>query len=250
MTERTRLLTFAPMISSEAVRRVLAHHDLDYDEDDHVFFWASLVALFRGSTPIIPLVLGKGAPISSMVGLTDRLDAATPARRLIPAEPTSRAAVIADCTMFLDDLANKVAKVAYSALLPLRDLMLPVFSVGVPPAEARGLARHYGSFAWAMGKALRLTDPNVTAALARTRVIVAGTDARLADGRAWLHGADPTLADIMLAAAMGPLTLPAGSRSPIPPLDAMPPTMQALVTEMRATATGRWVAKVYEGWTR
>ena len=248
MAERLRLITFAPMIASEAARLVLAHHRVPYTEERHVFFWASLVALRRGGTVLIPLLYGDGPALGHVHQLAERFDAGS-ARPLIPVDPALRAAVLADYDAFLYDLANAVAKIAYAALLPKRDLALPVFVEGVPPAEARALARHYGAFARVMGKLLRLTADQVSTANTRLRAQVRAIDARLADGRRWLHGDTPTLADLTLAAAMGPLVLPRGSGSPIPPLAVTPPVLAALVSEMRSTVTGVWVSRVYDTFT-
>jgi len=76
-------------------------------------------------------------------------------------------------------------------------------------------------------------------------MIFTKTDARLAGGRRYLTGDALTLSDISLAAAAAPLLLPEGYRSPIPPLERMPPAMAAIVAEMRQHETARFVQRIY-----
>ena len=59
LTPSVCLLSFPPMIDSEACRFLLAHYGVSYREEAHLFGWASVLSLWHGWTPQIPLLYGK-----------------------------------------------------------------------------------------------------------------------------------------------------------------------------------------------
>jgi glutathione S-transferase len=67
----------------------------------------------------------------------------------------------------------------------------------------------------------------------------------LGDGRRYLAGDSFTLADIALATSAGPLLLPEGYASPMPPRERMPPEMTAITTELSQRETARYVQRIY-----
>ena len=132
---------------------------------------------------------------------------------------------------------------AYFHLLPHRDIMLEPFFRGIPPRNAilGGSYPVQSALLRRAAAALRKAQD----ALAHIRMIVKKTDARLSDGRRYLAGGALTLSDLSLAAAAAPLLLPDGYRSPIPPLEQMPPQMTAIITELRQHETARFVQRIY-----
>ena len=54
------MVTFAPMIDCEFSRLLLRYYDVGYVEERHLFGLASVIALWRGWTPQIPVLVGGG----------------------------------------------------------------------------------------------------------------------------------------------------------------------------------------------
>ena len=75
------LLTFAPMIDSEACRFALNHYGVRYREDAHIFGWASVIALWRGWTVVIPLLGGDGHRLAGARTIVDHFDRRCPSER-------------------------------------------------------------------------------------------------------------------------------------------------------------------------
>src|ERR1019366_8601827 len=98
---------------------------------------------------------------------------------------------------------------------------------------------------WLFTTLLQLNAANAASALDQIRLAMDGVDRRVADGRAFLVGDRLTLSDVSLACAMAPLTLPDGFTAPVPGFADMPPALQAIVTELRARPSARFIGQVY-----
>jgi glutathione S-transferase len=123
--------------------------------------------------------------------------------------------------------------------------MLEPFTRGIPAWEASITPAIYPFLRWLFTLLLRLSPGKAADALARVRMAFDKTDARTADGRSYLVGDGLTLGDLALATAAAPLLLPAGYAAPIPPFDAMPPALQAIVVELRQHPTAEFVRRIY-----
>ncbi len=239
------LLAFAPMIDSEFARFVLTHYGIIYREERHLFGWASLLAFSRGMSLQVPLLTGNTtlAGPERMVAWFEKTCA--PERKLIPTDNLLGIQVLADMARYHGTLGDQTAVVGYYHLLPQRALMLEPFTRGGPAREARVLARIYPAFAGLFRLLLHLDPAHAASALDQTRILFNETDRRLADGRHYLVGDRFTLSDIALATAAAPLLLPAGYGSPMPPFDAMPPTLKTIITELRQHETAKFVERIY-----
>jgi glutathione S-transferase len=151
----------------------------------------------------------------------------------------------ADWDRFNGILAGATAALAYTELLPHRDIMIEPFCRGIPPREAAAAAKYYPALVALFTLLLRLSADTAAAALTQIRVLFEETDRRLADGRRYLQGDRLTLGDIALASAAAPVLLPENSASPIPPFPAMPYTLRAVITEMRQYRTGAFVLRLF-----
>ena len=244
---RWTLLTFAPMIDSEFSRFVLAHYQIPYQEERHLFGWASVLALFRAGTPQIPLLTGGGPALAGPEAMMSYFEKSCAAEiQLAPQDHESAAQVAADMARFHDALADATRVIAYYYLLPQRALMLEPFSRGVPPREARLLDTFYPALAGLFNVLLRLNAEHVKQALAQTRAVFAETDRRLADGRTYLVGGRLSLSDIALATAAAPVLLPPNSASPMPEFEQLPSALKELVTELRSHETARFVNRIFQ----
>jgi glutathione S-transferase len=240
------LLTFAPMVDSEACRFALNHYGVRYREEPHLFGWASMVALRRGRTMRIPLLYGGGYRLAGARKIVDLFDRrCPPERKLLPTEKRLSDQVNADWTRFNDTLGWAVAKFAYQRLLPHRELMIEPFSRGVPACEASVLRWAYWPFAAQFYVPLWLTPRRAREASAQIRSIFDETDRRLSDGRRYLAGDIFSLSDLALAASAAALLLPEGYGSPMPPPDRMPPEMVSMRAELDQRETARFVRRIY-----
>lgn len=242
-----RLLTFAPMIDSELCRFLLWHYDVAYREEPHIFGWGSLLALWRGGTVRVPLLHGARPRMAGPRRLVEHFDATcAPERKLIPAAQPLGTQVEADWNRFNGELAGHTAVLAYFHLLPHPEIMLEPFSRGVPDWEAAIETSCYPLQRRLFALLLQLGPGRAEDALTRIRMAFEGTDARLADGRPYLAGDRLTLSDLSFATAAAPMLLPAGARSPIPPLERMPAELQAIVAEMRQHPTAAYVQRIFD----
>ena len=245
MAEAPALLTFPPMIDCETSRFVLTHYGIAYRETPHIFPWVSVLALFRGGTPQVPLFFGERT-LAGPRAIVDFFEPSRPAgQRLIPENRLLAAQVEADWNRFNGILAGSTAVLGYYHLLPARAIMIEPFCRGVPPFEGRVLRATYPALRGLFNLLLQLNPTHVGQALTQTRAIFDETARRLADGRQYLVGDRLTLADIGLAAASAPMLLPTNYGAPMPPLEAMPRDLQAIISELRRHATGAFVESIY-----
>jgi glutathione S-transferase len=123
--------------------------------------------------------------------------------------------------------------------------MVRGLSDGAPGWEAGAVARAYPVFAGLIRVLLRPTEGRAAKALDRIRTILDGIDARLADGRLYLHGDRFTLADLAFAVGVAPAVWPDAYGGPLPPLADVPQPLQAAVAECRARPSGAFALRIY-----
>jgi glutathione S-transferase len=246
MSAMPKLITFAPMIDSATWRLLLQHYSITYEEEPHAFIWGSVLALFRAGSLQVPALCGGGLKLVGPDAAIERWDfGQPPGHALIPADPAMRAIALEDWAQFHGTLATYTARLAYFHLLPHRDILIEPFIRGIPLGEAAVTRVIYPVQRGLLSLLLQLSSKNAKDALAKIRAIFDKTDARVRDGRRFLQGERMTLGDLALAAATAPVTLPEGNTSPIPPLAQMPPAYAAIVHEMQARPTARFVQRVY-----
>jgi glutathione S-transferase len=235
------------MIDSEACRFALSHYGVAFDERAHVFGWASILALWYGWTVQIPVLHGDRCRLADPRQIVEHFDAVCPPqRKLLPADTRLAKQVIADWNRFNWTLGFAAATFSYFHLLPHRELMIEPFSRGVPDYEAPWMRSAYPFFSGMFRLILRLcNERRARVAAARILSIFDETDRRLSDGRRYLVGDHLTLADIGLATSAGPLILPEGYASPMPPLERMPPAMTAMRAELAQRLTAEFVHRIY-----
>jgi len=232
------------MIDSEFARFVLKLYGVPYQEERHIFGWASLISLFRAGKLQIPLLSGDGPSLAGPEAMVAQFEPTmTPERRLIPAG--CEAEIAADMRRYHGTLGDVTAVLGYYHLLPERALMLEPFSRGLSPREARMLPRVYPALHGLFNFLLHLNSQHAADTLDQTRLLFEEVDRRISDGRSYLVAGRLTLSDIALATAAAPVLLPTNYGSPMPPLEAMPPALRAIIGELRRHPTWHFVERIY-----
>jgi len=235
------------MIDSELCRLLLEHYRVPYREEPHGFILGSVLALAQVGSPQVPALHGNGLRLVGPEAMIDRWDECQPpGRSLIPPDPAMAAIARRDWVTLHGPLADAVARLAYHYLLPLRTEMIEAFTRGVPAREAPLARWLYPLQRVVLSGGLKLAKASPEACLTQIRATFALVEARAGDGRRFLQGDRVTLGDVALAAALGPLTLPRGNRSPLPPLSAMPSALQAIIAELQARQTAGLVQRFYD----
>jgi len=239
------LLTFAPMIDSEAARLLLAWYGVEYRERNRLFGWVSLLTLLHGGFGRIPLLYGDGKAMSEPRDIVRRFDAEAGARRLVPVDPDLQKQVEDAWKRFNWTVGWDTAGLAYHHLLPRSALMRASWGAPISALGRATLPLSYPLLAWLFTSGLKLNDANAAAMLERVRRMLDEVDDVLADGRRFIGGDMMTLADIGLATACAPIVVPPHYARQLPPIDALPIPLRDLIAETRARPVAKLVARVY-----
>jgi len=242
---RPRLLTFAPMIDSELSRLVLRYHAIEFDEQDHIFGWASLLTLLYGGYGRIPILMAGGPALSGSQAIAEHFDRISePGRRLFPTDQPAMLRVEADFALFNGSLGGDVAALCYFHMLPQRSAMIELFGRPLPPAEKALVPALYPSLQWLFGTLLRLKAERMEDVVTRVRMVFDLVEERSA--RPFLVGDRLTMSDLSFAASAAPLIIPPGYTAPVPTFAMMPSALQNISAELQAHPAAARVRAVYE----
>lgn len=139
-------------------------------------------------------------------------------------------------------------KLIYRYMLDEPGLVADTARRNVGPLQAGALVAGRPLFSALLKRALRVTPASADRAWERARRQLDIVDARLADGRTWLTGDRFTSVDLTLAALTVPvlgLTHREGFGAWVPPMEAYPPALRALVDEVRARPAGQLALRAY-----
>jgi len=252
MTIPARLITLLPSADVDLARWLLTRWGVPYREEPHapVFHILALRRVGAGRMDS-PLLLHGDTRFAGVEAMIDGLDHGAPeALRVLP-DPDRDPALHAEVMALQHDLRWEMGmgtvRWAYHSLLRDRALVWDSFTTGVPAWERLALrAGAYGPVRKRLIAALGLSDAVAAEALATVRTGFDRIEARLADGRRFLCGDRLTLADLAFASAGAPMVLARGYGGHLPPLDACPPDVCAVVTELRDRPAGRFIQRLYD----
>lgn len=245
-----KVVTFPPSSDSEVGRWALRHYGVDFDEEPNAppFFLAAVA--FRGGRKF-PLLLtneitahGARPIINYYEHLVDT------DRKLIPNE--FKAEIEEAFQTYNKTMGFSTVRWAYTHLLPRKSIMIRPLSLNTPWYQQITVKYAYWlpkKFLWA---ALKLGPEAAEKAIKVIRETFKQVDQKLADGRRYLVGDRFTLADIVFSVAGAPLILPEGyggyqyEQGPVPTFDEFPEDARAVVSEMRETAAGQFVLRMYQ----
>src|SRR4051794_6482510 len=133
----------------------------------------------------------------------------------------------------------------YHETLPMVKQLTPWALAGVPRWERGAFHLAGGLVDRALRRYLRIDAAASAAALERVEAVFADVADRLADGRRFLLGDRFTAADLTFAALAAPMLVPERYGSPLPPPEALPAAMAAVVRRLRAHPAGAFAERLY-----
>jgi glutathione S-transferase len=202
-------------------------------------------SLIHGRTFRFPLLYGDGLRLNTVQKMIDHFEPLAGEKHKLVPHSVDPARIRQDWKVFHTDLNTATTVFAYYHLLPMREIMVRPLSEGAPHWQVAAVERAYPAFAAFIRLLLRPTDQRGAAALETIRTVMARIDERLADGRRYLLGDVLTLSDVAFAIAAAPVTWPEQYGGAVPPLDALPDGLRAVVEELRATPAGTHALRVY-----
>lgn len=242
-----RLLTIPVSHICELVRWVLDRGGVPYCEQYNGPVIHLLTFKLAGaSAAAMPALVTSEATLCSLRESLEYIDARLPAElRLYPDDAEGRAATERLLELLLDKFSLATRNYGYSMLLPHKDLLLPVWSRRVPGWQKLILDKAYPWISQTMQKNLPADPGQAEPCKQQIEAIFAEIDALLADGRAYLLGDKPSIADYCLAALSAPVILPEQYGGDQLPVDALPQAYKDFSTQLRNTKAGALALKMY-----
>jgi cytochrome P450 len=234
----------------EIARWVLDRNGIGYHDEVHSPYVATeVINDLTGQVGI-----GNGPVLAKCDALLYRVDSVVryyegrcaPHLRLIPDDGTTQ--LVFDLyTLFSRDLNDVVQRYMLSRLLPEPALARAVFGRRAPLGERLGWRFFYRSLRDKLSALLNLPANTAEERVFEIRKVFGRVGALLADGRRYLGGGDRlTIADVAFAAAAAPVILPEEFGGVCPRVQDVPDAYRQDVFDLRATAAGQYVLRVYQ----
>ena len=172
-----------------------------------------------------------------------------PEKKLLPADPAKRKEVIELYNLFTDNLEDKISKYVMGEILPFAKTAKKLFKQRVPKNEKIKISISYGSIRKALKKEMNIEANTAAERLFEINKIFEQVNNILGDGRRYLTGDNFTLADVAFAATAAPLILPVeygGTGVAGLLIYQVPDDMRKTIMELRATAAGQFVLRLYQ----
>lgn len=242
------LLSFPASTGCALARWAMLLYGLDFKEELHTVPFLQLKSQRLGAPDKFFPVIYKGEKVfsSSQTGLT-YLESIVPSdRKLIPADPMQAQLVGELWTEIFDTVGQQAGPWAYSFLLPMRKLMVPVFGQGCPWYEKAFVTLFYSTVRKMVGGSLDIDANTANAAMQSIEKIFGRVDGLLEDGREFLVGDRLTMADMSFACLGVPLVWAPGFDGSLPPLESTPAELQETVAKFRERPAGQFILKMFE----
>jgi glutathione S-transferase len=240
-----QLLSFPPSNDCDLARWVLDHYGVPYREEMLTVVFLQLKSKAVGGAPGFPALYGGGPAMLGFDPIFDRFEAAAPAvRKLYPADPAQSSEVARLWKKYHAGIGFAAARWAYSALLPVRSIMVEPLARGCPWYQRLFVSVLYPVVANLIRNNLAI-PADASGELAEIRATFDEVDAMLADGRTFLVGSAPTILDFGFAAMAVPAVWPPEYGGALPPFDRVPEPLRAEVAKFRERPAGKFALRMY-----
>jgi cytochrome P450 len=235
----------SPMV--ELSRWLFERARVPYQEEGHAPIIHAFFTRRRNGGVEVPVVVGSGVLWKGARETLDGLDARLRGGDTLfgdtAEERRSNRALI---WQLLDHLLLTVRRYAYFNLLPLKRVVYPCVTFGIPAWERAAVWTLYPVWRRLLGRALDFSPAAVEDAPRRIEQAFHLVEEQLAErGTPFLGGDRPNAVDIVFSALVAPVTLPPNYGSTLPALEDLPPTLRTFVDALRARRAGRLVLDTY-----
>jgi cytochrome P450 len=233
----------------EIARWVLDRNNILYKDETHAPWKIQSIAnqitgeAFRQNHPVLQMTDALIYNVDSVVMFCEQR--CLPENRLIPTEAALQDDVLDLYHLFTGEFfEQQVSKYMYCMLLMSKKIGGTVFKQRIPFSEK--LSYDLGAAKASMTKEYELKSNTPEEYMAEIRKIFEKVNGLLADGRRYLVGDHFTLADLSFAAMAAPMILPVEYGGVLPLISQLPDQYRDHVTELRATAAGQFVFRLYQ----
>ena len=243
---RPTLLTIPLSHFCEKARWGLDRTQIAYTEHRHAPVFHLLPVRRAGGRHQTPLLITRqGAVADSTAILLWANDHACEGRTLYPDDPFARNAVLALEDRFDRTFGPSVRTALYFYLLPFPDLIIPLWTYGVPWYERMLSPLIYRPLRRFMRSSMSINATGAGKSVEQVMRTIDDISNVLADGRKYLTGDGFGAADITFAALAAPVVWPPGYAVPLPELDELPVAAATLIRHVRDTPAGAYVFRMY-----
>ena len=235
--------------SDEIARWVLDLNDILYKDEPHApILSAAIINKLTGQQGLNnnPVLIKTDALIYSTDSIVKYFDQRSlPSKRLVPADPQKKKEVMDLYNLFNGDYEYAISRYVYSLMIPNRSFATSVITKRIPWNEKLTCKLSYTSLSGTLQKELNLAESTPGERLAYIKTIFKQVDDLLSDRRRYLTGDKLTLADIAFASVSAPLIVPYEFGGVVPEINDTPDELRKAINELRTTAAGQFVLRLY-----
>ena len=242
--EIPRLITIPVSHYCEKARWALDRARVEYVTEKHMplFHWTATVS--RGGRTV-PMLVTETGTLRDSRGILEYADRRASAALKIYPDAAHERTLVDELTAEYDrKLGPSTRRWVYFHVLADKTATLRMLGEGVPAIQRRVIGAAFPVVRAMMRRAMRVDAPNAARSLDYVRKVFAETGARLGKRR-FLVGDRFSAADLTFAALAAPVIFPPEYGTAVPPREALPPAMIPVVEELRSTAAGEFVLRLF-----
>lgn len=243
---RHRLISvrISPMV--EMARWIFELYNIPYAEETHVAGLHLLATRQAGGGDEVPVVVNSEGVWKGAREFLINFDAKTPpGNRLLGENDAQRAENLALADSLFALLLKQVRRYVYFYLLPEKRLLKPSVTDGVPFWEKLFVGLFYPLWRRLMSKGLDFSGSLVGDAKRDIEQAFELVEERLGDGRRFLSGASPGIADIIFSSLAAPVVFPPQYGAKVPNMNDLPAELRDFVFKCRDRRAGQLVLDTY-----
>jgi glutathione S-transferase len=237
-----RLITIPVSHYVEKVRWAMDYLQIPFQELPHMPPFHQGATKKYGTT-LVPVLVSDMQVTTDSTDIMRYLDSLDPGK-LYPAEPESQVLITELETLFNLTLGVQTRRWGYSHILT-RELLYSRWTFGVPIWEKLLFPILFPTMRSIIRDRFEITETSAAESCQEIVGVFDRVTQLLADGRKYLLGDRFSAVDITFAALAAPILQPAEQHISPPPLDSLPPQMQADIHTCRSTPAGEFGLRLY-----